>query len=121
MRRRFRYSHELGRLVEITGLEHDGQTGLMIIPDLPAYESPIDGRVIEGRAARREDLKRAGCREYDPWMREEMARRQASDDAELEASVSRDVDKFRSRLSSRDRELLEQGMRAGMHALITRK
>ncbi len=34
--------------------------------DLPAYESPIDGRIIEGRAARREDLARSGCREVDP-------------------------------------------------------
>lgn len=35
--------------------------------DLPAYKSPLgDGLVIEGRAARREHLKRNGCRECDP-------------------------------------------------------
>lgn len=34
--------------------------------DLPAYQSPVTGKVIEGRAARREDLARAGCREVDP-------------------------------------------------------
>ena len=32
-----------------------------IIPDTPAYRSPIDGRMIEGKAARREDLKRNNC------------------------------------------------------------
>lgn len=32
--------------------------------DLPGYTSPIDGRWIEGRRARAEDLKRNGCR---PW------------------------------------------------------
>ena len=37
----------------------------LIWADLPAYESPIDGRIIAGRAQRREDLKRNGCREYD--------------------------------------------------------
>lgn len=34
--------------------------------DLPAYKSPATGRIIEGRAARREDLARSGCREVDP-------------------------------------------------------
>ena len=34
--------------------------------DLPAYQSPITGKPIEGRAARREDLARHGCREVDP-------------------------------------------------------
>jgi hypothetical protein len=34
--------------------------------DLPPYRSPVTGKVIEGRAARREDLARSGCREVDP-------------------------------------------------------
>lgn len=34
--------------------------------DLPAYVSPVTRQVIEGRAARREDLARTGCREVDP-------------------------------------------------------
>lgn len=32
--------------------------------DLPGYKSPIDGRWIEGRRARHEDLRRNNCR---PW------------------------------------------------------
>lgn len=32
--------------------------------DLPGYESPATGLWVEGRVARREDLKRSGCR---PW------------------------------------------------------
>ncbi len=36
----------------------------MVVPDLPGYESPIDGRWIEGRRARRDDLARHGQR---PW------------------------------------------------------
>lgn len=32
--------------------------------DLPGYQSPIDGRWVEGRRARTEDLKRNNCR---PW------------------------------------------------------
>lgn len=33
------------------------------MPDTPGYASPIDGSWVEGRAARREDLKRNGCEE----------------------------------------------------------
>ena len=34
--------------------------------DIKPYTSPVTGKVIEGRAARREDLARSGCREVDP-------------------------------------------------------
>lgn len=38
----------------------------MVIPDTPEYRSPIDGRLISGRSARREDLKRNNCVPYEP-------------------------------------------------------
>ena len=34
--------------------------------DLPEYISPVTGKPVDGRAARREDLARTGCREVDP-------------------------------------------------------
>ena len=34
--------------------------------DLPSYISPITGKPVDGRSARREDLKRSGCIEMDP-------------------------------------------------------
>lgn len=34
--------------------------------DLQPYRSPVTGKIIDGRAARREDLARSGCREVDP-------------------------------------------------------
>jgi hypothetical protein len=41
--------------------------GPMIVRDTPAYKSPLgDGKVIDGRAARREHLKANGCREVEP-------------------------------------------------------
>lgn len=42
------------------------RTGPFIWSDLRAYKSPLGTGMIEGRAARREDLKRGGCREVDP-------------------------------------------------------
>lgn len=37
-----------------------------VISDIPEYRSPIDGRVIGSRSARRDDLKRNNCVEYEP-------------------------------------------------------
>jgi len=42
--------------------------------DLPGYESPVTGKWIEGRSARREDLLRSGCR---PWEGFEQERKEA--------------------------------------------
>ncbi len=38
----------------------------MVISDIPAYLSPIDGRVVGSRSERRDDLKRNNCVEYEP-------------------------------------------------------
>jgi len=37
-----------------------------IASDTPGYKSPVTGEWIEGRHARREDLKRHDCVEVDP-------------------------------------------------------
>lgn len=46
-----------------------------VIPDTPGYQSPIDGRWIEGRKQRRDDLRRHGCR---PWEGQEQERKEAA-------------------------------------------
>lgn len=53
-----------GKLVPKT--DAPARSGVMIVRDLPAYKSPLGTGVVEGRAARREELKRHGCREVDP-------------------------------------------------------
>jgi hypothetical protein len=55
-----------GDWVPVTAFARAPQVGPMIIRDTPEYRSPIDGRLVDGRAARREDLKRNNCREVDP-------------------------------------------------------
>lgn len=51
----------------------------LIVSDLPAYMSPLGTGVIDGRAARREDMKRGNCREVDPqeWTPNEKFREKA--------------------------------------------
>jgi hypothetical protein len=46
--------------------QHYGVAHPYVMSDLPAYVSPLGDGVVEGRAARREHLKRNGCREVDP-------------------------------------------------------
>ena len=57
-----------GRLVEKT--KAAPKAGITMVPDIKGYVSPCsepsDPVWVEGRAARREDLKRNQCREVDP-------------------------------------------------------
>ena len=43
-------------------------------PDIAPYQSPVDGRWVDSRAARREDLKRNGAVEWEPGLREQAER-----------------------------------------------
>lgn len=63
--------HE-GEWVEPAPVRVRASRAPMILRDLPAHKSPVDGTVIEGRAMRREYLKRNGLREVDPgeWKRQ---------------------------------------------------
>ncbi len=61
--------------------------------DLPGYESPVTGKWIEGRVARRDDLKRSGSRPYEGFAVEKReadkrrAEREAKSDAKLEKVI----------------------------------
>lgn len=48
-----------------------------VAPDYPGYTSPIDGRWIEGRRAHQEDLRRNGCRLWEPGDYETSLKRRA--------------------------------------------
>jgi hypothetical protein len=69
-------------------------TGLCIVapavaPDLPGYESPTTGKWIEGKSARREDLRRSGCRPYESAAeeRKEAARQRGYEEAKSDRSL----------------------------------
>lgn len=77
---------------------HGQQMFIVICPaavqaDLPGYQSPTTGRWIEGRAARRDDLKRSGARPYEGFEVEKReadkrkAEREAKSDAKLEKVI----------------------------------
>lgn len=63
---RYRWNSDTRELVEITDDQPYPSQPFQIMRDLPGYASPLGTGWIEGRAARREDLKRGNCREVDP-------------------------------------------------------
>lgn len=49
--------------------ERDGICVPAFIPDIQPYLSPVDGKYVSGRAARRDDLKKHNCVEAPPFKR----------------------------------------------------
>lgn len=64
-----------GEYMEVTPDYSQPPAAPTVRGDLPAYQSPIDGKCIEGRAQRRNDLARAGCR---PWEGLEAEKKEAA-------------------------------------------
>jgi len=65
MRRKYVWSPEEGRLVEVPTQYTQERAAPDIHFDIPEYVSPVTGKVISSRSSRREDLKRSGCRPYE--------------------------------------------------------
>lgn len=79
------------------------------------YDSPIDGSPITSWEKRTEDLKRNGCREYDPGMKTDYLNRIKDSEASLEKSLSETVEEVVEKMPTAKRgklysELTEQGV-----------
>lgn len=92
----------------------------LVVTDLPGYQSPIDGRWIEGRKARREDLARNNCVPYEPSMKTDYERRMRQDAERLDRAVDETVDAEISKMPARKREKLEQELRSGADLTTSR-
>lgn len=80
-----------GKLICLGEVDKPSAEGVMIVPDIEPYLSPVDDRYVSGRSARREDLKRTGCREYEPSERKHFQKNRERDSRER---VDRMVDKW---------------------------
>ena len=78
------------------------------------YESPIDGRIITSRKARQEDMKRSGCVEYDPGVKQDYHKRIVNEEKKLDKSVDETVEREISKMSPRKLEILESEMKSGL-------
>lgn len=95
MRRRYRWSDEHKALIEVPWDQTQESLAPAVFDDFPAYTSPIDGRLIDGRRARREDLKRSGCRPYEGREQE------AKEAAKVKAEESRQLDRLAEKMAHR--------------------
>ena len=86
MRRRYRWDPKTHELIEVPWDLKQPPVAPTVWNDLPGYDSPVTGEWIEGRKARREDLKRHDCRPYEGREQEmkEAQRRQAYNEAKLD-------------------------------------
>lgn len=92
----------------------------MVVTDLPGYESPVDGRWVEGKRARREDLARNNCVEYDPSMKQEYMRKVERSEQALEKVLDQQIEAGIHAMPARKRELLEQELKSGTDLQLTR-
>jgi hypothetical protein len=88
---------------------------IFVAPDV-CYDSPVDGRAITSKQARIEDMKRAGCVEYDPGMRQDYDRRAQESDGRLAQLVESSVEQQIHEMPARKRELLQSELASGVTA-----
>lgn len=77
------------------------------------YDSPIDGRPITSMRARRDDLARNNCVEYDPEIKKDYHARVEREQAKLEASIEATVEQEIEKMPARKRERLDAELRGG--------
>jgi hypothetical protein len=91
-----------------------------VIGDYAPYECPVTGKMIEGRKAHEENLKRTGCRILEPGEAEAHKRSLAQADVDLDNRVEATVDEFIAKLPGEKREKLAAEMEGGLTAEIVR-
>jgi putative FmdB family regulatory protein len=60
--------------------------------DITPYQSPVDGKWIDSKAARRDDLKRNGCIEWEPGIRQDLPRRRQYADEKAFAPIAEGIE-----------------------------
>jgi len=91
-----------------------------VIGDYPGYRCPVTDKWIEGRAAHEENLKRTGCRVFEPGERECAQRDRRQAEERMLDSVGETAEAFVHNLPTRKREALISEIESGADASITR-
>jgi hypothetical protein len=79
------------------------------IVDIPAYVSPVSGKVINSRAQRRDDLERANARPWEGFEQEqkEAKRRESYDEAKQDKKLEAAAIEAYKSLKPEQKKLLE--------------
>lgn len=106
-RRRWIYPSN-GVPFEVTNDYTPQPRGPLVFGDLPSYQSPIDGRWIDGRVARKEDMLRNNCRPWEGMTQEkkEAARRETYRQEHMDRRLDETANKSWAQISERSRRIL---------------
>lgn len=88
--------------------------------DYPGYNCPITGDWIEGRKAHAENLKKHGCRVYEPGETDQAKAAAAFAEKQLESSIESTVEEFIEKLPTRKREQLATELESGADVGVVR-
>jgi putative FmdB family regulatory protein len=91
-----------------------------VVGDYAPYECPVTGRMIEGRRAHEENLKRTGCRILEPGEAQAHSRRLEREEAAFEASIDETADRLISELPTEKRDRLAAEMEGGLTTTLER-
>lgn len=108
MRRRWIYPSDGSEPIEVTRDYVPEPKGPLVFGDLPSYQSPIDGRWIDGRVARKEDMLRNNCRPWEGMHQEkqEANRRENYRQESIDRRLDETANKSWAQISERSRRIL---------------
>ena len=92
---------------------------VFVRPDVH-YQSPIDGRVIRSQSERIDDMRRNGCIEYDPEMKNDSIRKSKESDKALDSSIDVEVEKNFLKMPSAKKERLAAELLSGADVSLVR-
>lgn len=88
--------------------------------DYEGYQCPVTDRWIEGRRAHEENLRRTGCRVYEPGETQAQIRRKAQEEANFDRAVEETVERVYEALPTEKKETLAREVVAGATATVER-
>lgn len=91
-----------------------------VIADYAPYTCPITGKLIEGRAAHRENLAQHGCRVLEPGEAERAARVRRESDEQVENALAETAAGIVANLPQEKKERLAAELGHGVDISITR-
>lgn len=91
-----------------------------VVTDYAPYTCPITGKLIEGRAAHRENLAQHGCRVLEPGEADQAARARRASDEQVENAMAETAAHLVANLPQDKKERLAAELDHGVDLSITR-
>jgi putative FmdB family regulatory protein len=95
-------------------------TPVAVLGDFPAYECPVTGKVIEGRRAHEENLKRTGCRISEPGEKDEFLRRKVAEEVAFDSAIEDEVGRVVEALPVESKMQLAKELSTGAETSVVR-